>query len=832
MAYQVDKFNGTFLVSVADGTVDTTTDLRLLGKNYAGYGEVQNENFLHLLENFANTSAPPKAINGQVWFDSANKKLKFYDADNNKWRTTGSLEVGATAPLKMNTGDFWWDTSASQLYSWDGSTFVLIGPQAGGSTGGGAAGTKVDNIKGTDGLNHIAVRLFDGADNTIAIISNEEFTYDPSANIDLNPTLSGYTVIKKGITLVNTPTSGITTSDHILWGTASNALKLGGVSASEFVQKGSSSFTSQVAFTNAGYTVGTPGNNLAVFIELGDQPVIESRNAARITMRVREGVNLAHDIMEFIAPTTNPGAAIPGLGSTFDLGSQLYKWSTVYADTFAGNLTGAVTGNTTGVHKGNVLAADNSVAYNAATKVFTGAFTGIVTGALIGDITGSAGDSARLAGLAGSTSATGSTVVLRDISGNVTANLFEGTATRANELRVNGGSYQTASTSPTANTVVARDSSGNITANFVNSTATAANSIQVDGAAYRTASAAAIGNTVVVRDPAGNIAVNGIIGSATQADLLQINGTTYGTASTNALANTVVARDGNGVIRAASIQNTPIGSVTANTGAFTSLTATSFTAPIANSTINNTSIGASTRNTGAFTSLTANGLSVTTTSAVGSTAGNTVLYSRFQGTNPNQDFLDISQIRTSAGSDWTTSGSRIQQRVDSTYMGYMQFNGHTANGGVSWGAGTSTVSATSIPEYMRLDTAGSLRLLGNVSSSSTTTGTLIVTGGVGISGQLTVGALVETSSIAYKENVSPIANALNSVLQLTGVTYDRKDGSAVHEAGLIAEEVNKVLPNIISYKDGKPEGIQYTKIIAYLVEAVKELKSEVENLKK
>ena len=54
MAYEVNKFNGTFLVSVSDGTIDTTTDLRFIGKNYAGYGEVQNENFLHLLENFSN----------------------------------------------------------------------------------------------------------------------------------------------------------------------------------------------------------------------------------------------------------------------------------------------------------------------------------------------------------------------------------------------------------------------------------------------------------------------------------------------------------------------------------------------------------------------------------------------------------------------------------------------------------------------------------------------------------------------------------------------------------------------------------------------------------
>ena len=91
MAYQVDKFNGTILTSVEDGTIDTTTDLRLVGKNYAGYGEVQNENFVHLMENFANTSAPPKVIVGQIWYDSATKKLKFYDGS--KFRLAGGAEV-------------------------------------------------------------------------------------------------------------------------------------------------------------------------------------------------------------------------------------------------------------------------------------------------------------------------------------------------------------------------------------------------------------------------------------------------------------------------------------------------------------------------------------------------------------------------------------------------------------------------------------------------------------------------------------------------------------------------------------------------------------------
>jgi hypothetical protein len=99
-------------------------------------------------------------------------------------------------------------------------------------------------------------------------------------------------------------------------------------------------------------------------------------------------------------------------------------------------------------------------------------------------------------------------------------------------------------------------------------------------------------------------------------------------------------------------------------------------------------------------------------------------------------------------------------------------------------------------------------------------------------GTITATAFTETSSITLKENINPIDNALSSLLSLNGVTYDRKDGSRKNEAGLIAEDVYKILPNIVSTNSaGDPEGINYTKLTAYLIEAVKELKSELDLLK-
>jgi hypothetical protein len=94
------------------------------------------------------------------------------------------------------------------------------------------------------------------------------------------------------------------------------------------------------------------------------------------------------------------------------------------------------------------------------------------------------------------------------------------------------------------------------------------------------------------------------------------------------------------------------------------------------------------------------------------------------------------------------------------------------------------------------------------------------------------GTITENSSIVYKENVTPIANALDAVMQLVGGTYDRKNNSTKNEAGLIAEEVDKILPNLVKHReDGSAEGIQYTKLTAYLVEAIKSLKAEIDELK-
>jgi cytidine deaminase len=170
-------------------------------------------------------------------------------------------------------------------------------------------------------------------------------------------------------------------------------------------------------------------------------------------------------------------------------------------------------------------------------------------------------------------------------------------------------------------------------------------------------------------------------------------------------------------------------------------------------------------------------------------------------------------------------------RVTSTASGATNPNKHFR---LSGAGNLEIVNSAYSSVLLSLTDAGQLILGSSAASTSTTTGALVVTGGVGVGGNLFVGgALTESSSATLKENITPIDGALDLILQLTGVIYDRRDGSRKNEAGLIAEEVNKVLPNLITLDDqGTPLGVQYTKLTAYLIEAVKSLKAEIDQLKK
>jgi hypothetical protein len=191
MSYRLNKTDGTLLTELIDGKIDnTSTDLTFIGKNYQGFGEFLNENFIKLLENFANVSAPSKPIKGQVWFDTTVDRLKVYDGST--FRSTDSSVISGSAPLEPVTGDIWIDSTKNQMYFWDGTDWILIGPVYDKTQG--LSGLKVETVKDTFGLNKVIVKVFVGG-TPLMIIARESFTPAPE--------IAGFGSLRLGINVNN-----------------------------------------------------------------------------------------------------------------------------------------------------------------------------------------------------------------------------------------------------------------------------------------------------------------------------------------------------------------------------------------------------------------------------------------------------------------------------------------------------------------------------------------------------------------------------------------------------------------------------------------------------
>jgi hypothetical protein len=242
MAYAINKTDGTVVATVADGTLDTTSSsLSLIGKNYAGYGEVLNENQVKILENFANTStnSPTSPLQGQIWYNTTANQLQVYNGSS--FKSVSGANVSASEPTNTAQGDLWYDSTNGQLYVYNGTSFVLVGPQS--TSGSGITGSVSTTITDNTGVDRTVLQ-FKIADTIVGMLSSVEFTPQTA--------ISGFATISKGFDL----STAITSNKFV--GTATDADALGGVAAASYLRADTNDTTSGTlgVLNDTGLTVG------------------------------------------------------------------------------------------------------------------------------------------------------------------------------------------------------------------------------------------------------------------------------------------------------------------------------------------------------------------------------------------------------------------------------------------------------------------------------------------------------------------------------------------------------------------------------------------------
>lgn len=506
MAYIINKYNGEQVAVVQDGTINAALPVKLIGKDYAGFGEQQNENFVFLLENFANQTAPINPLVGQLWYDKSSSAVRYRDGYN--WKGLASKWIQATEPVDVHSlviGDQWWDTSNDQFKVFNGEQFVLIGPE---SVGTNITQMRSKVVREANDLTRKHYIIEAVTNNITAFVISTDSAFELHAS----DSIPGFTVIQQGLTLnatnnVNQP--GVTQNNYRLWGTATNSERLSGHDVSDFILNSNPMFNATVHFSDLGFTVG--GTNESTYKlkvnVISNVPTISNILDEAILFRTTVA-GVAKYPLRLYGSTILPG----GETGTIDIGSEALIFNNVYASKFNGTATKADTLKVGSAYKStsvDVVADTIPVRTNAVSEY---------------------------------TITQGNTVLTYPLTvGSIKSNYFIGTATQSIALRV-GEIYVNAAVSPDSNTVAVRTANietvdghdtgaGSLKAHSFIGIATKAVNLRVPNAAgtgfdYRQASAAANEGTVAVRTliddvvndvPKGSIKATYFVGTATQA---------------------------------------------------------------------------------------------------------------------------------------------------------------------------------------------------------------------------------------------------------------------------------------------------------------------------
>ena len=329
MAYQINKTDGTIVATVADGQIDTlSTDITLIGKNYSGFGEAFNENLIKILENFASTAEPLHPLKGQVWFDNAENKLKVYNGVT--FIPVSSATISSTQPDTLSIGDLWFDDVGAQLYFFDGSEPLLIGPAY--STAQGKSGLEVDSILDTLNQTRVITYLYNNGI-LLGIFSKDSFT--PKIAIigfsgSIEPGFNAGTLANIKFRV-----------------TCTNSEQLGGAVATTYARRDTSNTLNGQLSVNvdAGIVIGA-GNQMNLLVSSGDVEVSNFASDKDLFLKVRK--SLDQEIAVAIDSSSRTVDIYSGKSdSTVNVGGSLVV---------TGNLT--VEGTTTTINTANVTIED------------------------------------------------------------------------------------------------------------------------------------------------------------------------------------------------------------------------------------------------------------------------------------------------------------------------------------------------------------------------------------------------------------------------------------------------------------------------------------------
>jgi hypothetical protein len=353
MAYNITLTDSTTIGTIADGTVNSSaTSLTLIGKNYAGYGNFLNQNFIKLLENFSYGTPPTAPQTGQLWYDSANKILKISaDGSSNQWKPIASLTRSTTTPTLPAPieGDMWWDQAALQLKVYGGgiNDWITVGPAF--STVGGTSGSVVETILDDLGNSQIVIKLYISG-SVIGVISGNTAGFTPQT------TITGFPSIKYGF--------NVHSSAKFDGGDANNASKINGLSSNQFLR-------SDANDNNSGYNLTVGSLTIGGFFT-------QTENTANVELKNTKN-NSDLDFYVTSANTVSKVFSITGTSKAATLSNALLVEGAVTANTTL-SVTGAVTLSSTLQVTGNITPQSNGTgSVGTDTNRFANVFANVVT---------------------------------------------------------------------------------------------------------------------------------------------------------------------------------------------------------------------------------------------------------------------------------------------------------------------------------------------------------------------------------------------------------------------------------------------------------------------